>query len=122
MPLRKPLCFPPAALPLESGDETDPHSGRARRNLSREDKRPMTFDVKENSARFKASIQDLKLVYRVLHRHLGENLDLMDCDFFDALQSALQQKAQAARRTQEGKTDRPTTCHKCGSDEHLQAN
>ena len=54
----------------------------------------MTFDVKENSARFEASIEDLKLVYRVLHRHLGENLDLMECDFFDALQSALQQKAQ----------------------------
>ncbi|MEE9273804.1 MAG: hypothetical protein V3V62_00665 [bacterium] len=54
----------------------------------------MTFEVKKETVRFDAEVDDLKLVYRVLHRHLTENLDLMECAFFDALQSALHQKAQ----------------------------
>lgn len=55
----------------------------------------MAFEVKGDQVRFDAAVEDLKLVYRVLHRHLGENLELMDSEFLDALQTALQQKAQA---------------------------
>ena len=41
------------------------------------------------------SIGDLKLVYRVLHGQLTQQFELMDCAFFDGLQSYLQ--AEAAR-------------------------
>ena len=37
-----------------------------------------------------------KLVYRVLHRHLGEHPELMDCRLLDDLQGQLQQEATAA--------------------------
>lgn len=40
-------------------------------------------------------IGELKLVYRVLHRHLAEHTDLMDAGFFDDLQRHLQKAAQA---------------------------
>jgi hypothetical protein len=33
---------------------------------------------------------DLKLIYRVLHAHLLEHAELMDSDFFTALQGHLQ--------------------------------
>ena len=33
---------------------------------------------------------DLKLIYRVLHQHLTEHLDLMDSMFFEGLQGHLQ--------------------------------
>ncbi len=55
----------------------------------------MAFTAHGKAFRFDASLEDMKLVYRVLHRHLAENLDLMESPFFDALQSALQQRAQA---------------------------
>src|SRR3972149_2939129 len=54
----------------------------------------MAFQVNSGTFRFEASIGDAKLVYRTLHRHLAENLDLMDCAFLDDLQGALQRKAQ----------------------------
>lgn len=38
---------------------------------------------------------DLKLVYRALHAHLAEHLELMDSDFFEGLQSHLQGLARA---------------------------
>ena len=38
-------------------------------------------------------LTDLKLVYRSLHAHLMEHMELMDSDFFTALQSHLQQQA-----------------------------
>jgi hypothetical protein len=41
------------------------------------------------------SLQDLKLVYRVLHGHLAEHVELMDSELFSALQSFLQQRAKA---------------------------
>ena len=38
-------------------------------------------------------IDELKLVYRVLHRNLMENMELMDTDFLQGLQSWLQFRA-----------------------------
>ena len=38
---------------------------------------------------------DLKLVYRVLHKNLMNNIELMDSDFFEQLQTWLQSCAQA---------------------------
>lgn len=55
----------------------------------------MSFTVKGDSVHLNASIEDVKLVYRTLHRHLSDHLELMDCELFDALQGALQEKAQA---------------------------
>ena len=41
------------------------------------------------------NIRELKLVYRVLHQHLMEHLELMDAAFFDDLQRWLQARAKA---------------------------
>jgi hypothetical protein len=41
------------------------------------------------------SVQDLKLVYRVLHAHLTEHVELVDSELFSSLQSVLQQCAKA---------------------------
>lgn len=54
----------------------------------------MAFTSNGNTVQFDVSIEDMKLVYRTLHRHLSENLDLMDCTLLDDLQGALQKKAQ----------------------------
>ena len=54
----------------------------------------MTFTRQGDSYSFEASIEDMKLVYRVLHRHIGEHPELMDSGCMDELQAALQQKAQ----------------------------
>ncbi|MEE9240519.1 MAG: hypothetical protein V3U53_04950 [bacterium] len=54
----------------------------------------MAYTVKVDSIQFEASIEDVKLVYRTLHRNLSKHLDLMDCDLFDTFQNALQEKAQ----------------------------
>jgi hypothetical protein len=40
-------------------------------------------------------IDDLKLIYRVLHRHLGQHTELLDSDFFADLQRYLHEKATA---------------------------
>jgi hypothetical protein len=40
-----------------------------------------------------ASLEDLKLVYRVLHAHLVEHLELMDSEVFSTLQQLLQDRA-----------------------------
>ena len=42
----------------------------------------------------KYPIAELKLIYRVLHRHLGQHTELLDATFFDDLQRLLQRKAQ----------------------------
>ncbi len=55
----------------------------------------MAFTQQGNSYSFGASIDDMKLIYRVLHRHMGEHVELMDSTFMDELQTALQRKAQA---------------------------
>ena len=54
----------------------------------------MVYSQKGDSYSFETSIDDMKLVYRILHRHIGEHLELMDCEFMDELQIALQKKAQ----------------------------
>ena len=41
------------------------------------------------------SLDDLKLIYRVLHRHLGQHPELMDTHFLSELQSFLQRRAQS---------------------------
>ena len=40
-------------------------------------------------------LADLKLIYRVLHRHLTQHTELLDSDFFTDLQRHLQQQATA---------------------------
>jgi hypothetical protein len=40
-----------------------------------------------------APVSDLKLVYRVLHQHLAEHLELMDNALFEQLQTRLQAQA-----------------------------
>jgi hypothetical protein len=40
-------------------------------------------------------LDELKLIYRVLHRHLAQHLELLDARFFDDLQRHLQRQAQA---------------------------
>jgi hypothetical protein len=40
-------------------------------------------------------LKELKLIYRVLHRHLAQHTELLDARFFDDLQRYLQRKAQA---------------------------
>lgn len=41
-------------------------------------------------------LEELKLVYRVLHRNLQEELELMDSELMQDLQGYLQQKAREA--------------------------
>ena len=55
----------------------------------------MPIETKEDAFSVDASVEDMKLVYRVLHRHMAAHLELMDCDFMDKLQTALQKEAQA---------------------------
>ncbi len=55
----------------------------------------MAFKPNGESFQFDVSVEDMKLVYRTLHRHLSDHLELMDCGFLDDLQRALQDKAQA---------------------------
>ncbi|HKB40548.1 MAG TPA: hypothetical protein VKD72_29250 [Gemmataceae bacterium] len=40
-------------------------------------------------------LDDLKLIYRVLHRHLTQHTELLDSDFFSDLQRHLHQQATA---------------------------
>lgn len=42
----------------------------------------------------KYTIEDLKLIYRTLHKNLSKNVELLDSDFFTDLQRHLQQQAQ----------------------------
>ena len=41
------------------------------------------------------SQDDLKLIYRILHRHLGQHPELLDSQFFEDLQSQLHKRAGA---------------------------
>jgi hypothetical protein len=50
----------------------------------------------DTAVRLDASLDDAKLVYRVLHAELTRHLELMDCDLFGALQTLLQERARAA--------------------------
>lgn len=44
--------------------------------------------------RVEAGLEDLKLVYRILHRHLAEHPELMDSPFLEELQTYLYERAQ----------------------------
>ena len=52
----------------------------------------MTSDP-PGTLRFDAALDDMKLVYRVLHQNLHQHLELMDCEFLDDLQRRLQASA-----------------------------
>ena len=54
----------------------------------------MSFNIEKNEILMSANIEEMKLVYRVLHKHITENLELMDSMFLENLQSILQEKAQ----------------------------
>jgi hypothetical protein len=49
----------------------------------------------ESNVTLSATVGDLKLVYRVLHQHLSEHIELMDSELFSALQRRLQEHAKS---------------------------
>ena len=55
----------------------------------------MSFELRGEAVVGAHSVEELKLVYRVLHRHLAEHVELMDTHFLLELQSFLQRQALA---------------------------
>lgn len=55
----------------------------------------MSFETKGQFVTGTHTLDELKLVYRVLHAHLTDHLELMDTQFLIDLQSFLQQRARA---------------------------
>ena len=55
----------------------------------------MSFETDGESVLGSHSLEDLKLIYRVLHQHLAEHVELMDSQFLLDLQSYLQEQAAA---------------------------
>jgi len=55
----------------------------------------MSFETKGDSIIGTHSLEDLKLVYRVLHRYLADHVELMDTEFLLDLQNYLQERARA---------------------------
>ena len=55
----------------------------------------MSFEQRGEAVVAAHSVQELKLVYRVLHRHLGQHPELMDTHFLIELQSFLHRQATA---------------------------
>jgi len=53
----------------------------------------MSFEIRGEAVLGAHSIEDLKLVYRVLHRHLAEHRELMDTHFLIELQNFLHRVA-----------------------------
>lgn len=53
----------------------------------------MSFEVRGESVLASMDLQDLKLVYRVLHAYLAEHPELMDTDFLIELQDFLHRRA-----------------------------
>jgi len=53
----------------------------------------MSFETRGESVIGSHSLEELKLIYRVLHRHLAEHVELMDTHFLIELQSILQVQA-----------------------------
>jgi hypothetical protein len=56
----------------------------------------MTFEDRGDAVLAALDGDELKLVYRVLHRHLSEHPELMETDFLMELQNYLQRRARAA--------------------------
>lgn len=55
----------------------------------------MSFEERADAVIAALDARELKLVYRVLHQHLGEHPELMDTDFLIELQKYLQIRAKA---------------------------
>ncbi len=55
----------------------------------------MSFEEKGEGVIAALDGEELKLIYRVLHQHLGEHPELMDTDFLIELQNHLQRRARA---------------------------
>ncbi len=55
----------------------------------------MTFEERTDAVVAALDGEELKLIYRVLHQHLGEHPQLMDTDFLIELQNYLQRRAKA---------------------------
>lgn len=55
----------------------------------------MEFEGAIQGLELEGTIDDLKLIYRVLHQHLNEHLELLDSPLFTSLQETLQQAAYA---------------------------
>jgi hypothetical protein len=53
----------------------------------------MSFEQRGEAIIAAHSLEDLKLVYRVLHRHLGAHPELMDTHFLIELQNFLHKQA-----------------------------
>ncbi|MBI4447311.1 MAG: hypothetical protein HY645_15570 [Acidobacteria bacterium] len=53
----------------------------------------MTFKHENSQVVARHNLQELKLIYRVLHQHLAEHIELMDTDFLLQLQMFLQGQA-----------------------------
>ncbi len=56
----------------------------------------MSFEERADAVVAALDAEELKLVYRVLHQHLGDHPELMDTDFLIELQNYLQRQAKAA--------------------------
>ena len=59
------------------------------------EERPHHPERNEEPAVDNYTLDDLKVIYRVLHRHLTAHTELLDNAFFDALQTHLHRAAQA---------------------------
>lgn len=55
----------------------------------------MSFERRGEAVVGAHSVEELKLIYRILHRHLSEHVELMDTHFLLELQSFLQRQALA---------------------------
>ncbi len=55
----------------------------------------MSFELRGEAVVGAHAIEELRLVYRVLHRHLSEHIELMDTHFLLELQNFLQRQALA---------------------------
>lgn len=57
----------------------------------------MSFQIRGEAVVAALDLTELKLVYRLLHRHLAEHPEMMDTHFLTELQRFLHQRAQADR-------------------------
>jgi hypothetical protein len=53
----------------------------------------MSFQMRGEAVVAALELDDLKLVYRVLHQNLKETPELLDCSFLDELQDFLHERA-----------------------------
>jgi hypothetical protein len=51
--------------------------------------------MSDETSRFELPLAEMKVVYRVMHAHLAEHLELMESEFLGALQRELQARAKA---------------------------